>query len=288
MKEYGPESIRNIALIGHGGSGKTSLSEIILYTAGETNRIGNVLEGNTVSDYTSNEIEKQISISTSLMHIEWNGKKVNILDTPGYSDFIGDVKSAMKVCDTAIMVLKSAEGVEVGSEVSGKFVNEFGLPSSIIINKVDNEHSTFDETLEKAKQRLTNGAIAVTFPITQGVTFNAVVDVLKMKAYTYGEAGTKKVTESDIPAELKSKAEGYRTELIEKIAETDEALMNKYFEEGSLSDADIEKGLKSAIIGRSLSPVFAVSSTKAVGINNFLDFMAAYFPSPVDRGGEEG
>ena len=154
MKEYGPESIRNIALIGHGGSGKTSLSEIILYTAGETNRIGNVLEGNTVSDYTSNEIEKQISISTSLMHIEWNGKKVNILDTPGYSDFIGDVKSAMKVCDTAIMVLKSAEGVEVGSEVSGKFVNEFGLPSSIIINKVDNEHSTFDETLEKAKQRL--------------------------------------------------------------------------------------------------------------------------------------
>ena len=288
MKEYGPESIRNIALIGHGGSGKTSLSEIILYTAGETNRIGNVLEGNTVSDYTSNEIEKQISISTSLMHIEWNGKKVNILDTPGYSDFIGDVKSAMKVCDTAIMVLKSAEGVEVGSEVSGKFVNEFGLPSSIIINKVDNEHSTFDETLEKAKQRLTNGAIAVTFPITQGVTFNAVVDVLKMKAYTYGEAGTKKVTESDIPAELKSKAEEYRTELIEKIAETDEALMNKYFEEGSLSDADIEKGLKSAIIGRSLSPVFAVSSTKAVGINNFLDFMAAYFPSPVDRGGEEG
>ncbi|MCK7524766.1 MAG: GTP-binding protein [Ignavibacteriales bacterium] len=117
----------------------------------ETNRIGNVLEGNTVSDYTSNEIEKQISISTSLMHLEWNNKKINILDTPGYSDFIGDVKSAMKVCDTAVMVLKSAEGVEVGSEVSGKFVDEFGLPSAIIINKVDNEHSTFEATIEKAK-----------------------------------------------------------------------------------------------------------------------------------------
>lgn len=287
MKEFGPESIRNIALIGHGGSGKTSLSEIFLYTAGEINRIGNVLEGNTVSDYTSNEIEKQISISTSLMHIEWNGKKINILDTPGYSDFIGDVKSAMKVCDTAVMVLKSAEGVEVGSEVSGKFVNEFKLPSAIIINKVDNEHSTFDETVEKAKKRLTSGAIAVTFPATEGVNFNTVIDVLKMKACTYGDAGSKKVTESEIPADLKSKAEEYRTQLIEKIAETNEELMNKYFEEGALSDSDITSGLKAAIIGRSLSPVFAVSATKAVGINNFLDFVTNYFPSPVDRGGEE-
>ncbi len=191
MKEYGPELIRNIALIGHGGSGKTSLSEIILFTAGEINRIGNVLEGNTVSDYSSNEIEKQISISTSLMHLEWNGKKINILDTPGYSDFIGDVKSAMKVCDTAVMLLKSAEGVEVGSEVSGRFVNEFGLPSAIVINKVDNEHSTFEDTFEKAKQRLTNGATVITFPATEGLNFNTVVDVLKMKAFTYGDAGSK-------------------------------------------------------------------------------------------------
>lgn len=287
MKEYAPESIRNIALIGHGGGGKTSLTEILLFTAGETNRIGNVLEGNTVSDYTSNEIEKQISISTSLMHIEWNNKKINILDTPGYSDFIGDVKSAMKVCDTAVMVLKSAEGVEVGSEVSGKFVDEFGLPSAIIINKVDNEHSTFEDTLAKAKQRLTSGAIAVTFPAVEGIVFNSVIDVLKMKAYTYGEAGSKKITEAEIPENLKSKAEEYRTQLIEKIAETNEELMNKYFEAGSLTDAEIEAGLRAAILGRSLSPVFAVSATKAVGINNFLDFMASYFPSPVDRGGEE-
>ena len=287
MKEYAPESIRNIALIGHGGGGKTSISELMLYTAGEINRIGNVLEGNTISDYTSNEIEKQISISTSLMHVEWNNKKINILDTPGYSDFIGEVKSAMKVCDTAIMVLKSAEGVEVGSEVSGKFVDEFGLPSAILVNKVDNEHSNFDETLDKAKQRLTNGAIAVTFPAIEGVTFDTVIDVLKMKAFTYGDAGSKTITETEIPANLKSKAEELRTELIEKIAETNETLMNKYFEDGSLSDADIETGLKAAIIGRSLTPVFAFSSTKAVGVNNFLDFMAAYFPSPVDRGGEE-
>lgn len=287
MKEYSPESIRNIALIGHGGSGKTSLAEIILFTAGEINRIGNILEGNTVSDYTANEIEKQISISTSLMHIEWNGTKINILDTPGYSDFIGDVKSAMKVSDTAVMVLKAAEGVEVGSEMSGKFVDEFALPSAIIINKVDNEHAAFEETLQKAKERLTSGAIVVTYPLTEGVVFDTVIDVLKMKAYKYGEAGSKKITESEIPADQKTKAEDYRTQLIEKVAETNEELMNKYFEEGALSDSDLEKGLKLAILNRSLTPVFATSAARAVGINNFLDFASTYFPSPVDRGGEE-
>ncbi|MDY0082266.1 MAG: GTP-binding protein, partial [Ignavibacteriaceae bacterium] len=287
MKEYGPESIRNIAFIGHGGSGKTTLSEVILYTAGEINRIGNVLEGNTVSDYTSNEVEKQISISTSLMHIEWNGKKINILDTPGYSDFMGDVKSALKVCDTAVMIIKSAEGVEVGTEVTGKFINEFKLPSAIIINKVDNEHSTFEETLEKVKTRLTSGAIVVAFPVTEGVNFNAVVDVIKMKVFTYGDAGSKKVTESEIPADLKTKADDYRTQLIEKIAESSEELMNKYFEEGSLSDSDIEAGLKASMISRSFTPVFAISANKAVGLNNFLDFVSQYFPSPVDRLGEE-
>jgi len=287
LKEYSPESIRNIALIGHGGSGKTSLAEIILYTAGEINRIGNILEGNTVSDYTANEIEKQISISTSLMHIEWNGTKINILDTPGYSDFIGDVKSAMKVSDTAVMVLKAAEGVEVGSEMSGKFVDEFALPSAIIINKVDNEHAAFEETLQKAKERLTSGAIVVTYPLTEGVVFDTVIDVLKMKAYKYGEAGSKKITESEIPADQKTKAEDYRTQLIEKVAETNEELMNKYFEEGALSDSDLEKGLKLAILNRSLTPVFATSAARAVGINNFLDFASTYFSSPVDRGGEE-
>lgn len=287
MKEYSTESIRNIALIGHGGSGKTSLAEIILFTAGEINRIGNILEGNTVSDYTANEIEKQISISTSLMHIEWNGTKINILDTPGYSDFIGDVKSAMKVSDTAVMVLKAAEGVEVGSEMSGKFVDEFALPSAIIINKVDNEHAAFEETLQKAKERLTSGAIVVTYPLTEGVVFDTVIDVLKMKAYKYGEAGSKKITESEIPADQKTKAEDYRTQLIEKVAETNEELMNKYFEEGALSDSDLEKGLKLAILNRSLTPVFATSAARAVGINNFLDFASTYFPSPVDRGGEE-
>lgn len=287
LKEFIPESIRNITFIGHGGSGKTSLSEILLFTAGEINRIGSVTEGNTISDYSPNEIEKQISISSSLLHLEWKNNKINIVDTPGYSDFIGDVKSALKVCDVAVMVLKSAEGVEVGSEATGRFINEFALPSAIIINKVDNEHSDFESTVQKTKDRLTSGATIVTFPVKQGINFDTVVDVVKMKAYQYGKAGSKSVSEIEIPADVKDQAETYRLELIEKIAETTEELMNKYFEDGNLSNDDIEKGLVAALINRNFTPVFAVSATKAVGINNFLDFVSSYFPSPSQIGGVE-
>ncbi|MDR3627238.1 MAG: elongation factor G [Ignavibacteriaceae bacterium] len=287
MKEYGAESVRNIALIGHGGSGKTSLSEIFLYTSGEINRIGNIAEGTTTSDYSPNEIEKKISISSSLLHLEWNNVKINILDTPGYSDFQGDVKAALRVADTSVMILKSAEGVEVGSENAAHFSEELNLPMSVLINKVDNEHSDFNKTLQQVKDRISNNAIVLTFPVNEGLSFNTVVDVLSMKAYQYGDAGSKKVNVTDIPDNLKETAETYRTELMEKVAETTEELMNKYFEEGTLSNEDIEAGLKIAVSKGNLTSVFAISSIKAVGVNNFLDFVSKYFPSPADKGGEE-
>lgn len=284
MKEIISEAIRNIALVGHGGSGKTSLSENILFTAKEINRIGKIEEGNTVSDYTPNEIEKQISISSSLMNIEWNNSKINIIDTPGFSDFVGDVKSALKVCDTAVIVVKSAEGIEVGTDVAKSIIDEYKLPASIVINKVDGEHSTFFETFESIKERIHPGATIITFPVAEGIHFNSIVDIVSMKTYTYGEAGSRTVEESDIPANLKEKAESFRTQLIEKVAENSEDLMNKYFEEGTLSDSDLKSGLKASIINGNLLPVFAISATKAVGINNFLDFVSNYFPSPVERG----
>ena len=287
MKEYGAESIRNIALIGHGGSGKTSLSEILLFTAGEINRIGTVTEGNTTSDYTPNEIEKQISISTSLLHLEWNNTKINILDTPGYSDFIGNVKAAMHVCDTGIVVLKAVEGVEVGSEHAVKFAEEYNLPTAIVINKIDNEHSRFEEIVAQAKDRISSNAVVVSFPVNEGLSCNSVVDVVNMKLYQYGDAGSKNVSVSEVPDNLKAQAEEYRVALIEKVAETSEELMNKYFEEGVLTDEELEAGLKSAMIKRNLYPVFATSGIKGIGVNNFLDFIAKYFPSPIDRGGEE-
>jgi len=203
LKEIISEAIRNIALVGHGGSGKTSLSEIILYTAKEINRIGRIEDGNTTSDYTPNEIEKQISISSSIMNLEWNNCKINIIDAPGFSDFIGDVKSTLKICDTAVLVIKSAEGIEVGTDAAKNIIDEYNLPSSIIINKVDSEQSTFFDTYENIKLRLHPGATIVTFPVSEGINFNGVVDVISMKVYTYGETGSRTVTEAELTGELK-------------------------------------------------------------------------------------
>lgn len=283
MKEYNSESLRNITLIGHGGSGKTSLSEVFLFTAGELNRIGKVDEGNTTSDFNANEIEKKISINASAMHFEWNNTKINLIDTPGYSDFVGQVNAGLHVADTAVSVVKSAEGIEVGTEQTWSFVRELNIPSSVIINKCDNEHSKFFETFEMVKNRLSSDAIVVTFPANEGLNFNCVIDLVTMKATTYGEAGSKKATEEDIPANLKDKAEELREALIEKIAESDEELMNKYFEEGALSEEDITKGLRKAIVSNSLVPVFALSASKTSGINNFLNFVSKFFPNPVER-----
>ncbi|MGE5402376.1 MAG: elongation factor G [Ignavibacteriales bacterium] len=288
MKEYGSDSIRNIAFIGHGGSGKTSLSELILFTGGEINRIGKVEEGNTTSDYNTNEIERQISIAATPLHVEWNNTKINILDTPGYSDFIGQVKSSLHVADTAIAVLKSAEGVEVGSEATWNFVKEYQLPAAVLINKVDNEHSKFNETIDGAKDRLSSDVTVVTFPAKEGVNFDTVVDVIKQKAYTYGTAGSKKITETEIPADVKAQAESLREALVEKVAESDEDLLNTFFENGTLTEDELQRGLKLAVLKRGLIPAFAVSAIKGVGVNNFLDFASKYFPSPVERDGIEG
>lgn len=283
MKEFSSEQIRNIALIGHGGSGKTSLSELLLFTAGEINRIGKIDEGNTISDYTANEIEKKISISATAMHFEWNGTKINLLDTPGYSDFIGQVNAALHVADTAVAVVKSAEGIEVGTEQTWSIVKESKSPAAVIINRCDNEHSNFKRTVDKVKDRLTKDAIVVTFPVNEGINFNTVVDLVSMKAFKYEEAGSKKYTEMDIPDNLKDEANQLREELIEKIAESDEDLMNKFFEEGTLSEEEIITGLKKAIATSGLIPIFAISVSKAAGINNFMNFVSKYFPSPVDQ-----
>lgn len=288
MKEYAAENIRNITLIGHGGSGKTSLSELMLYTAGEINRIGTISEGNTISDYNSNEIERQFSLALSLMHLEWQNKKLNFIDTPGYSDFVGEVIAGLKVCDLAVLLLKSVEGIEVGSEIYNQFVEERKIPSAFIINKVDNERSRFFEVLDAAKEKLNHNAVIASFPTNEGINFDTVVDVIKLKSYTYGAVGSKSVSEADLSGDLLSRAEAYRTELIEKVAEQDEELMNKYLENGTLSAEELEKGLKSAIISRDLVPVFALSVSKGVGLNTFLDFAMNYFPAPNEVKAPEG
>ena len=283
MKEYNAEAIRNIAFIGHGGSGKTTISELLLFTGGEINRIGKIEEGNTTSDFNANEIEKKISIAASVLNLEWNGTKINILDTPGFPDFIGQVISSLHVADLAISIIKSAEGIEVGTEQTWGYVKKYKLPAAVIINKVDNEHSKFFETLQDAKNRLSSDITIVSFPVKEGMNFNSVIDLVKMKVIVYGEAGTRKVSEEEIPADLKSQTDKLREQLVEKVAESSEDLMNKFFEEGSLSDDELQKGLKAAIIKGGLIPAFAFAGTKGVGANTILDFTAKYFPAPNER-----
>ncbi|PID62823.1 MAG: elongation factor G [Ignavibacteriae bacterium] len=278
-----PDAIRNIAFIGHGGSGKTSISEYLLFSSGEINRIGTIAEGNTTSDFNPNEIERQISISASPLHLNWKNKKINILDTPGYSDFIGAVKASLHVVDTAIAVIKGAEGIEVGTESTWEYVNELGLPAAIMVNKIDNENSNFDNTVNMAKDRLSHDVAVISFPVNEGVNFNAVIDVIKMKMLTVSDPKNKKAVESEIPEEHKAKAEKLREELIEKIAESSEDLMNKFFEEGTLNDEDFAAGLKKAIINRTLIPLFAVSAQKGAGLFDFLDFIVEYLPAPNER-----
>ena len=283
MKEYNAEAIRNIAFIGHGGSGKTTISELLLFTGGEINRIGKIEEGNTTSDFNANEIEKKISIAASVLNVEWSGTKINILDTPGFPDFIGQVISSLHVADLAVSIIKSAEGIEVGTEQTWGYVKKFKLPSAVIINKVDNEHSRFFETLQAAKNRLSSDVTVVSFPVKEGMNFNSVIDLIKMKMIVYGEAGSRKVSEEDIPADLKSQADKLHEQLVEKVAESSEELMNKFFEEGSLSDEEMQKGLKAAIVKGGLIPAFAFAGTKGIGANTILDFTTKYFPAPNER-----
>ncbi len=283
MKEYNAEAIRNIAFVGHGGSGKTTISEILLFTSGDINRIGKVEEGNTTSDFNSNEIEKRISIAASPLHVEWNNTKINMLDTPGFPDFIGQVISSLHVADLAISVVKSFEGVEVGTEQTWGVIRKNMLPAAVIINKCDNEHSKFFETVAQAKIRLSHDITVVSFPVKEGLNFTSVIDLVKMKMITYGDPGSKKITEEEIPADLKTHADQLREVLVEKIAESSEELMNKFFEEASLSDDEIQIGLKASIVKGGLIPAFAFAATKGIGQNTFLDFATKYFPAPNER-----
>lgn len=280
MKEYTPELIRNIGFFGHANAGKTTFNELALYTGGETTRIGKIEEGNTISDYTPNEIERKISISLSACHLDWKDVKLNIVDIPGTSDFEGEVLAGSKVVDTGLIFIKAVEGIEVGTEHAWEYLKEDNKPAAIVINKIDHERSDFKRIFEQSIDRLSHSCVVVTFPAKEGLQFDTVVDVLKMKAYQYGAIGTKSVTEIEIPADLKALAEEYHTQLIEKVAEADEELMNNYFENGDLTPDEAAKGMKIAIRNGDLVPVFAASAAKGVGMNNILDFAVSYFPAP--------
>ncbi len=280
MKEYVSSSLRNIALVGHGGSGKTTFAEAVLFAAGVTSRMGSIAEGNTVSDYNHDEIERKISVSTSLLHAEWRDLKFNIVDPPGYPDFMGEVKAALRVSDIAIVLVKSAEGIEVGTEIDWSFMKEYRNASLLVVNKVDAEHSDFQKVVQQIGDKLSHDAAVVQFPVNEGPGFNSVVDVLKMKLLKFDANERGKYTEEAIPGPVKEAADRYREELVEKLSETDENLLNAFLENGGLGDEQIATGLKKAVAERKLFPVFAAAGQQLAGVTSVLDFIAEYAPSP--------
>jgi len=284
MKEYTSDHLRNIALVGHGGTGKTSLAESLLFTGGATTRLGKVEDGNTMSDYHPDEVERRISINSSLLHTEWNGNKINILDTPGYLDFTGEVKACLRVADLAVVLLKSFEGVEVGTEIVTSYAEQLGTPMCVLVNKVDHENSGFDKVVSQAKEMISHDCVPVQFPASQGTGFDAVIDVVRMKLLRSSPGGDGTLKEEDIPIGMKGRADELRQALTELVAESNEDLLDKYLEAGGLTDEEFLKGFRAGIRSRKVFPILCASATTNVGVSALLDFLVDYAPSPVDRG----
>jgi len=282
VKDFTIDKIRNVGLVGHGSVGKTSLAEAMLFAMGEVNRIGKVDDGSTVSDYHPDEIERKISISTSLLHGVWNDYRMHILDTPGYSDFIGDTKGALRVVDIVVAVLSAVEGVEVGTEQVLEFAEEYGPARLFFINRMDSEHADFDKALATAQERYGTGVVAFQFPVNQGEGFNKIIDVLKLKLLTFETNGSGKVSITDIPEEHKAKAESMREKIMESAAESDDELLEIYFDQGELSEEQFQKGLRKGIIQKTMMPVLCGSADKNIGVKSLLDFISEYEPSPAD------
>jgi len=285
MKDYTVDKIRNVALIGHGSSGKTSLAAAILFDTGITNRLTKVDKGNTVTDYDPEEIERKISTNSAVCFCEWKDHKLNIIDTPGYTNFLWDTRASLHAVDAAAVLIDSVAGVEVGTEKVWEMLEEFGLPRIIVINKMDRENASFKAAVEGVQQFFGRQAIPVELPVGEEKDFSGVVDVIGGKAYLFEKDESGKFKEAPVPAGLQAEVEKRRRDLVEMVAESDENLMEKYLEQGELSAQEFASGLKRAILGHQLFPVFAASGLVNIGAQPLLDGIVAFLPSPVERGG---
>ncbi|MDI6716085.1 MAG: elongation factor G [Actinomycetota bacterium] len=285
MKKYATKNIRNLALVGHGGSGKTTLAEAMLFITGAITRFGKVDEGNTTTDYDPEEIRRKFSINTSLAPCEWNNHKINVVDTPGYADFIGEVYSALSAVDIAAIVVDAVSGLEVQTERVWAIADEFNLAKMVIINRMDKEHASFDETLKVIQEVYSDKVTPLQLPVGSQANFKGVVDVLKQKAYITADG---KTSIEGVPADMADAVASAREALIERIAESDDVLMEKYLEEGELSEKEIMDGLKAAIASGQVIPVTCTAAFTAVGVQGLLDAIVDFLPSPIDRGAIKG
>jgi elongation factor G len=277
MKEYTTEFLRNIALVSHGSGGKTMLVEAFLHATGGSTRLGKIEDGTTLSDFEDEEIRRKLSLSTSIIPIEYNSHKINVLDTPGYTDFVGEVISALRVADGALILVDSVAGMEVGTEIAWNYCDTFKLPRFVVINKLDRDNADFRKALATVQEFSPVRLIPVQLPWGERAAFKGVIDLVAMKAY----AGEGKSAE-EIPADLLPAAEEARTALIEAAAEGDDSLMEKYFENGVLSDEELKRGLKSIVLSGAYIPVFMSAGAHEIGVLPLLNAVNDLFPSPAE------
>jgi elongation factor G len=280
MRIYESESIRNVAIIGHGTAGKTSLTSAMLFDAGAINRLARVDDGNTVTDYEEEEVERKISISSALAHCEWNKKKINILDTPGYRPFLTDTKLVMRATDAALVVLDAVAGVEVQTEKVWEFATDFNLPRLVVLNKMDRDNASFERALASVEEVFGRSCVPIQIPIGAEREFSGIVDILANKAYRYERDGSGKFQTIEIPAELKDAVQQAREKLTEMVAEGSDELMEKFFAEGTLTPAELMEGLKKSVCARSLFPVVCTSANFNIGIPQLLDAIVELLPPP--------
>ncbi|HNY26156.1 MAG TPA: elongation factor G [Candidatus Sumerlaeota bacterium] len=283
VKEYQSTDVRNVAFLGHSGSGKSTLAESMLFSLGCLDRMGRTEDGNLASDYDPEEIKRHISINTSVLPVELkDGIKINLLDCPGNRDFIGEIKGALHVAEGALIFVDATSGVQVGTELALEYANEWNLPVAAFVNKLDKENANFAKTVEAITTVFNKKAVPLTCPIGSQADFKGVVDLMRMKAV---EEANGKVKYADIPADLMEEAETLREQLVEAAAEGEEALMEKFFDEGALSEEEVARGLKAAFIEGSFIPVFCGSALKGIGLNPLFDFFKNSFPNPLEGPG---
>ncbi len=283
MKTYQTTEIRNFAIVGHASSGKTMLSEAMLACAGVVNRMGSIANGTTVSDYHENERERKISIQLTLMHLDWGGKKFNIMDCPGYLDFVGEALSGLRAADCAVIVVDAKDGVSVGTHQVWEYANQFGLTKIFVINGLDKEAVDFDRTLAQVRQCFGERAFPLTLPVNPGPGFDQVLDILRSNVSKFAPDKTGKADETPAGGELAERVKTLHQQLIEYIAESDDALLEKFFEKGTLTEDELRGGLHRALLQQTFIPVFAVCAEKNVGVARLMDFIGKYGISPADR-----
>ncbi len=279
---FDTKNLRNVVLLGHSGSGKTLFVESMLFESGAINRRGTIEGQNTASDYTKIEQERGNSLFSSLMHVEWRGNKINIIDTPGYDDFVGEVISSLKVADTAVMIVNAASGVEVGTELLWEYIEKFETPCLFVVNQLDHEKANFDTTLEQIRSRFGPKVIPFQYPLQTGSGFNTIVDTLRMVMYVFPKDGGKPEKKA-IPESEVGRAQAMHQVLVEAAAENDESLMEKFFDEGNLSEEELAKGLNIALAHQQIFPVFCASGKFNMGSGRIMGFINDIGPSPADR-----